>query len=1181
MSVREKASSPRREIWTDQQRRAIDAREVSVALSAGAGCGKTSVLTERFLAHFQPLDPAALNPDQLGELVAITFTDRAAREMRDRIRRECYGRLKDTNPSDVAATTYWAKLLRSLDAARVGTIHSFCASLLRAHAVEAKIDPQFGVLEQSAADTLLSELIDDELRRLLSERDENVIGLLVTFRLDELRGMLADLATRRDRDQFARWLGTDLDKLLDAWAEFHANHVLAATARRVACCGAANRIRAVLQEPVSSHATMQARRLIVLELLDQLPKGEPARNLANDFQRLHEHAKVQGAGTVKQWFDPAAYQEFMSAAADLRETIAAARPLLEFNRESARPVAVASLAVLALAHQVAQEYARRKRELAMLDFDDLLVAAHQLLAAPDHASLRRRLSSQIRLLLVDEFQDTDRVQVGLIEALCESNVARGKLFFVGDHKQSIYRFRGAEPQVFAELQSRIPDRGRLQLSHNFRSQPAIVQFVNALFYQELNDYEPLIAVHQQVGPLPAIEFLWAPAEENEEGRSTAEDWRPREAEWITRRLRAMLDSREPRVWQPGPDGKPTARPVEPRDIAILFRAMGSVAEYEQELTRYQIPYYLVGGHAYYAQQEIFDLMNLLRSLVSTADSLSLAGALRSPFFSLADETLYWLAQHPEGLAAGLFAATLPAELPAAERNKVQLAASTILRLRAVKDRISIAALIHRALDLTGYDAALLVEFMGERKLANLRKLIEQARTFDRAGMFSLADFIEQLSNFVARQPKEPLAATHPEATDVVRLMSIHMAKGLEFPVVVVPDLARRLPPDRSRADFTAELGPMVKMQDEETGRRIVGGYELHAEVANQQDELETRRLLYVAATRAADYLLLSSGVEKLGATPTPWLELLNRRFNLLTGELRQPLPQGWPAPRILVTTSAPETAAQPANARSTRDVARMIAQTESIAAEQQGEIPAQTASFPPASAARRQFSFSRLTGRLKGDAPEDVAASSGDFVLPAPILDPLGLGTLVHAVLAEIDFAAHPNDPPGNVRRLVDRHADRHLEEPRGELEEATEMIERLLRSPTVLRLAAARETFTELEFLLGWPPGEFHEGGAYLCGFIDRLWQDAAGDWHVLDFKTNRVTAGDVASTAARYEMQMFVYALAVEQIFGRAPKSLTLHFLRTGNEQTFTWNLAARERVVTKVNDAIAIARTPKNHA
>ncbi len=191
-----------------------------------------------------------------------------------------------------------------------------------------------------------------------------------------------------------------------------------------------------------------------------------------------------------------------------------------------------------------------------------------------------------------------------------------------------------------------------------------------------------------------------------------------------------------------------------------------------------------------------------------------------------------------------------------------------------------AQLIHESLDRTGYDALLLAEFLGQRKLANLHKLVEQARSFDGAGIFSLSDFITQLSEFVARQPDEALAATHPMSTDVVKLMSIHQAKGLEFPVVIVPDVDRPRRVVGPSVAFTPELGPSFKEPD------VVTGYDLYLLAENEEDLAELDRLLYVATTRAADYLVLSAGMEKLDKPGGPWMDLLARRFDLATGAPR-------------------------------------------------------------------------------------------------------------------------------------------------------------------------------------------------------------------------------------------------------------------------------------------------------
>ena len=274
------------------------------------------------------------------------------------------------------------------------------------------------------------------------------------------------------------------------------------------------------------------------------------------------------------------------------------------------------------------------------------------------------------------------MQVELVKALCDNEHLYGKLFFVGDYKQSIYRFRRADPAVFRQLRNEIPREGRMPLSVNFRSRPAILEFVNALFCEEMGeDYEPLRSLREESGNGAAVEFLWANSRDDEPGNSPgtevpspgasdssslsplpsplspfADDMGRRErlqrieADWIARRIRNMLEAAEGEevqnsIWDK--DAK-ALRPVRQGDFALLFRALTNVEYYEEALRRYGIDYYLVGGHAFYSQQEVYDLLNLLRAIDVPSDEVSLLGVLRSPMFALDDETLFWLSR-PQGL----------------------------------------------------------------------------------------------------------------------------------------------------------------------------------------------------------------------------------------------------------------------------------------------------------------------------------------------------------------------------------------------------------------------------------------------------------------------------------------------------------------------------------------------------
>jgi ATP-dependent helicase/nuclease subunit A len=1147
---------------TEQQYRAVTARGVSVALSAGAGCGKTFVLTKRFLAELEP-DGETTRP-RLSQLVAITFTERAAREMRDRIRKACRARLMEC-PANQA--DYWLAVLRDLDAARISTIHSFCGTLLRSHAVEIGIDPRFRVLDAAQSSTLLFELTDEVLRAKLAERDEPTIALVTRFGLTRLREMIARWQGESEQIDWKQWREETPEGLVARWESYWRRDTVPRVLQQISNSVAAKTLLDVSMRCPPVPPKMRERCDLLLE---KLPLLSSSKDAANDLTVLREAARVQGGATKKNWGNEEAFERFKDAAKELRDAIDKVVERMRFDAVAARPAAEMALQALALAGDLTAAYDRKKREVAVLDFNDLLMYARSLLVGSERAAVRKRLASQIRLLLVDEFQDTDPMQVEMVKAICDNEHLHGKLFFVGDHKQSIYRFRGARPEVFRDLQEEIPPDGRLPLSRNFRSQPGVLDFVNALFCEELApNYEPLLPQRPQVSPLPSVEFLWAntnPVGEDETAAATPEveemGRRERlvrqEAEWIARRLRTMLDMGETIVWDAdaAKEGTPKPRSVREGDIAILFRALTNVEYYEEALQRYDIKYYLVGGHAFYAQQEIFDLLNLLRAINSSCDEVSLAGALRSPMFGLNDETLLWLAKD-EGLATGFFDAELPFELSDAQRERVVFARTTLRGLRAMKDRVPVAPLISQAIERTGYDALLLAEFLGERKLANLQKLVEQARSFDRAGIFSLSDFITQLSEFVARQPDEALAATHPETANVVKLMSIHQSKGLEFPVVVVPDMGRRRNHVGPVVAFTPELGPMFKDPEATTG------YDLFVMAENEADLAETSRLLYVAATRAADYLILSSPMEELGKATGPWLELIGRRFDLLTGEEkgRGEEPEGGTPPLLVkVTTRRPVIASQPVDHRQRRNLLEVIEKSRKMAEQGQGLQPRYLAAVPYDQGARRQYSFSRLTGQLHARAFGGENSPVDSDVSAASPLDARGLGTLVHAVMAKVDFSK-----PDGVHALARSLAEEHLFPQNDRFEDVVEMIERFVASPRAAALASAAQVHREVEFLLAWPP-------CYLQGFMDCLYCDAEGEWRLIDYKTNQnVTPKTIAAKAADYKLQMYVYALAMERILKRTPAELVLCFLRPGLEYQFEWNDEARESAAEILRQAL----------
>jgi ATP-dependent helicase/nuclease subunit A len=1177
---------------TTEQHSAIATRDVSIALSAGAGCGKTFVLTERFLSHLD-CTPSDDEPAGLRQLIAITFTDAAAREMRTRIRTACYDRLKLTK--NAKEEQHWLRLLREIDAARISTIHAFCTSLLRAHATEADLDPTFGVLDQSDADVLQYDVIDDVLRELLDKLDDDALDLAAAYDLRRVKEQIAELLGRRHEPAFHKWLDATPEQVVAAWKLWHRDEATPTAMREIASTAPVDELIELLESIQPTKPAFDEARSILLELL---PKLASATATSDELNRICEYARVKTAAgpyicTAKDWRNKDTYSQYSKSCELLRTTIKETQPP-NWNNADALETARLGLALLKLTAKVANKYEDRKRAQGKLDFDDLLSRAHRLITDPKNTELKQELGDDLRLLLVDEFQDTDQLQVDLVRALCGPGFETGRLFFVGDFKQSIYRFRGAEPVVFRNLRSEVKDKGKLPLTTNFRSQPEILHFVNALFHDAFtrdgDDYEILHAKRKQITAAPAVEFLWTitPNKNNQKIPGARQEARRLEAISIARRIRALIDDESTELPIIDKDTKQPRR-LALGDIAILFRTLGDVQAYEEALREYGLDYYLVGGYAFYAQQEIFDVLNLLRAVASAADEVSLAGVLRSPFFALTDETLFWLADSAGTLNAGLLAEKLPPQLSPEEAAKTAAAADTIRHLRAIKDRVPIAALLNVALDRTGYDAVLLTEFMGERKLANLHKLIERARAADAGGITDLDGFITQLAQFISREPKESLAATLPEAANVIRLMTMHHAKGLEFPLVIVPDLDRKLHAGVASAVLHPTLGPLVRNPDEDD--KSATGLRMFAALDRREELEERKRMLYVATTRARDYLILSSSLESCDAPKSDWMELLADKFDLETGELTTTLPAGYATPQIRVTID-PQSDHKPAGESRGIDLLKMLDDARELAADGVGIIPGEVDPVPIDRTARRQFSFSRLTGQLvrsfsEADSPAGATAGSPSSASEAtPLLDARSLGLLVHDVLNRIDLTA--KNPAAEIADWCEHLAPQYVvDNAEVAARLAAQMIERFAASPRGRQLATTSALHREIEFLLAWPPAgvagvESARGGRapsartqYIHGFIDCLYQDKSGAWRIVDYKTTDACPADVKHVAQRYELQLYVYAMAAERALGTSPTELVPQLLRPGIEHIIPWNDAARTRAIEMVNDAIAAAR------
>ena len=1316
--------------FTKQQAAAILTRGVSIALSAGAGCGKTFVLTQRFLAGLEPAGDGspvarAQAVADLHSLVAITFTDRAAREMRDRIRAACHQRLHSCPPEQV---DHWLGILRGLDAARISTIHSFCTSLLRSQAVEAGLDPRFAVLEAALADTLLRHVVRDTLHELIEKEDDDAVRFVVKFGLERAREILRKLTIQRFQIDFGKFARLTPTELADEWRRRWNSEFVPMLINNLRSSSVVQRVLDSIAGSPSKHDKMRER---IARLKAMLPTEASWRDPIEALKTIREDAKVQGGGGKKDWASDERQEEIKLAFAELREEIDELFKRLIFEEDDIEAAAEIACLALRLAEVMSLNYADAKKEHGVLDFDDLLLHARNLLR--DNPSVCQRVAAGVRMLMVDEFQDTDPVQADLVRSLCGAALTRGKLFMVGDRKQSIYRFRRADPTVFSTMSNELPESGRLPLNVNFRSQPAVLNFVNQMFAAAMEGYERLEPFRrEQISPTPAVEFLFAGFDargadavsqqglrkkydaSDDDLRPNAAELRAREADWMGRRIFALLADPTPRIRTKGVDanGRPVLRRTEPGDIVVLFRALSNVQAYETALRRYGLNYYLVGGKAFFAQQEVFDLLNLCRYLDDCDDLVGLSGVLRSPFFNLSDDALQALAFHapamapsdaavqgaaaselvptPRGLLKSneessssaavlksleaalrqeptaasptkeavaistkgrkgakidrrqqsLFdhddeaedsdplaapaspisvtrTATIETEaarsansppspasrvthtlhqtlyfdppdfLPEDQRSRIRFAAETLRELRTIKDRIPLSELLTRAIERTGYDASLLVEFLGSRKLANLRKLVDMARQFDQSGFYALKDYVTRLQTSVLEETDEEFATTQPESGDVIRLMSIHQSKGLEFPVVIVADIDRKGPPRGADAVLHPELGALIKLPEQFGKRQDNLGLRMHDLLESDADDDETIRLFYVACTRAADYLILSTGFDEDKPAHSPWMQLVQSRFDINTGLLKDDALLGSSTaatagretiPDILVHRAPFDV--KPAESPDERKLTPGQIPGQVLAAEA-GEFPESARVFGRDATDLRVVSVSRLESvdaELLGNAVAHVPRDSrNDADEPVDLDLATSLGMIVHDVLERVDFRA-----PDNWRNELAKAVIQHAEQSSDSLaDQAATMLSRFFASPIVEDFARAKSIYREIDFLLPWPRGNsarstngaVDAGSSLLiAGVVDLLIETETG-WQILDYKTGEFPLSAPADRLLLpYELQLGLYARAVEQAFGVLPSELSLIVFRPQVRRiTLPWSTARWDDIRMRVDRAL----------
>lgn len=869
--------------WTERQREALETRGQRVIVSAGAGSGKTRVLVERFLLLLEE------NPDwRIADIVAVTFTEKAAREMVSRIRREIRSRIESS--ASVEDRRRWRERRNALDSARIGTIHSLCASILRAHPAEAALDPAFEVIEEVEAAALLEQAIKEainESARAARQDADSEIEVFAHLTSREVQDALRPLVAQGERTTAAisHIEGLEVEEIIRFQTEnlgrarLQAAVSLTERDRWKRDAATIRRVRAL--DPTDLRELCRAAVDTLLARLDE----QQSEALPGALAEIAYAINLRG-GSKKKWASEEDFQSVKEALAGMREMIRSERLLtLEMN-DSDRVAARVIFSLARLYLRVRDHFARLKQQRAALDFNDLEEITDRLLAS--HPEICAKYTDYekglIRALMIDEFQDTSPVQKRILWAIAPRSA---EMFIIGDAKQSIYRFRGADVTVFHDARREFASlRGReVGMTDCFRSHPRLVDFINhlfpSIFTQETiydTPYEAMSASRLSAHENPAVEIHIIFQDKDTQERMSAEELRQAEATLVARRISEIIAGDEVLIC----DIDSNTRRVEYGDIALLFQASTNFDIYEEALIEAAIPYVTIAGRGFYDRQEITDISNLLAYLANPADSLRLAAALRSPMFAISDETLLSL-RLSKPLWESLADETV--YLCEGQSEAVAFARETILKLRGYVGRVSAGEIILRALGETGYLATLMALPHGERRVANMEKFIEQARGLP---MMSLSEFVARINDLRFREAREGEAAI--EEAGAVRLMTVHKSKGLEFPVVWIVDATRGGGRDRDLVALHAEHGLAVnvkaegRLADDDPPRPAF--FEMIKRMEEQMEEAEKKRLLYVAATRARDHLIISGATGKSKLIGNHWFGRIASALGLEDDDMR-------------------------------------------------------------------------------------------------------------------------------------------------------------------------------------------------------------------------------------------------------------------------------------------------------
>jgi ATP-dependent helicase/nuclease subunit A len=1137
---------------TPYQEAALDYSK-HISLTANAGSGKTFVLSKRFVQI------ALCENVPLNSIVAITFTDKAAGELNRKVANEIDERIKAEKNNNIIRKL--ERLRNQLVFANISTIHSFCINILKEFSPEAGIDANFIPIDKTTSD----ELIDLSIQEVLKE------GFRNDEKIDNLKALIRFFGSKANFEIQVKSAVERRKNLLNLYDSVYSGTVESIEAYyKNNFTGDFNKI--FYQKLINSGSAFKKINNAVLEknpkndkalavkgILEKYKSAKEIEKLFSRFKELTAFALTQKGDVCSRGYLSDDRDAFSPEIDFLKNLFIELGNFDEIKDDkNCNELARFAKSFASVIVDINNKYEARKKQKGFLDFEDILLKTRDILRLDE---VKEYLGRKYKFIMVDEYQDTNEIQYEIIMPILD-NLNSGNLCVVGDEKQSIYMFRDADLEVFSRTKEKISEikteESLLTLPHSFRLAPRIALFINHVFKKLFADPEPLFneVSHSDLfcartdDTKGQVEFILC--DENGETK---------EAELVARKIIELYNN-----------GTVINRFS---DVLILCRKRNSFKELETAFSKYKIPFAVVGGKGFFQKQTTLDVYNYISFLLNKDNDTALLGILRAPFYTVSDTELFAIS-----LCEGrTFFEKL---LKYAEGNKnIQNASNMIQQHLNEVNSYSFAQLIRKVLNDTSYWAIMSEKPSAAQEIANLEKLIANARKYSLQGYKTLYDYAEQLKESIETLEDEGQAEIIDNG-DSVKIMTIHQAKGLESKAVFVFNTNEKERDNSIKAKtvlidkkygIIAKVPPGGNYFEKYTAPPIAGLYNY---VIKKKNEAETKRLLYVALTRAIDYLCVSAThsdfqfdkgslagyLFNAAAIKDAEIKITDELIYLLKKEARF---EKIPLKEELVIPLIKEIELQSfsrENEKTALDNVEIL--TGSVSRKEKNEFISASkisvfAQCPFKYYLTYEIGFSKLYKRMKtfrenfefNRKEDDQAASLSDI-----------RGTLIHSIL-EKELAA--GEIEAYVKEMIERWTAADISEKKNYEKVEHSILEGLklfFDSGAYRQLREYKRYKNEFEVYAA-------EGDYFLYGIVDKIVYDN-GKIIIIDYKTDSVKKEEIKERAASYFNQLKFYAYTINKsmkkdyefelriLFIKHPDAIEIMNLKPGDLENYGTELA-----------------------